>query len=205
MPNCEPNHACMVILTNSEEYSCTFTDLSMNKSHDTINRHAWCDKRLTLNASSIAPGWPCLPSGLLHIPKMVPTETAQSILELPSSGSNTTTYSPLLASGIMMGSSRSSLTCTCKEQNGSRPLLQWGMYMRCISRQDFGHCWINCSARRIKKYTKTAHCPHLVSTLTKTLSARMSSFFWSSPCSRTPSCCASLAMVGLERDYSSRQ
>lgn len=43
---------------------------------------------------------------------MEPTETLQSMLELPSSGSNTTQYLPARWSSTTMGSSFSSLTMT---------------------------------------------------------------------------------------------
>ena len=67
-------------------------------------------RMLTRRASSLVPGLLFLSSGLLQIPKIVPTETPQSMLDEPSKGSKTTTYSPLCSSGTMIGSSCSSLT-----------------------------------------------------------------------------------------------
>ena len=62
------------------------------------------------SASSGAAAEPTAPGARRVMPKMLPTDTLQSMLELPSSGSKATMYLASLASATTMGDSCSSLT-----------------------------------------------------------------------------------------------
>lgn len=85
-------------------------DAEMKSGTNNSSRRGGWGEAVTLRASSLVPGLPCRLSGRLQMPKMVPTDTAQSMLLEPSSGSNTTTYSPRFSSGMMIGSACSSVT-----------------------------------------------------------------------------------------------